>query len=96
MQVAAPLLVGLLLVALWEMGLPRLERAGFLLPKPSDVAAKLAEDWRGLLGALGVTLRIAFQAFAAAVILGTLIAFLFVQSRADRDRACSPTRCCCR
>ena len=29
-----------------------------------------------------MTLRIAFQAFAAAVILGTLIAFLFVQSRA--------------
>ena len=82
MQVAAPLLVGILLVALWEGACRAWNIPVFLLPKPSDIAAKLAEDWRGLFGALGVTLRIAFQAFAAAVILGTLIAFLFVQSRA--------------
>ena len=39
-------------------------------------------EWPSLLQALGVTLRIALQAFLAAILIGTLVAFLFVQSRA--------------
>jgi len=77
----APTLVGVALLLFWEIAC----RAGnvpvFLLPKPTDIAAKLASDWPTLLGALGMTLRVAVQAFAASIILGTLIAFLFVQSR---------------
>jgi len=29
------------------------------LPKPSDIAGKLANDWPDLLSALGMTLRVA-------------------------------------
>jgi len=80
-SIMAPTLVGVALLLFWEIAC----RAGnvpvFLLPKPTDIAAKLASDWPTLLGALGMTLRVAVQAFAASIILGTLIAFLFVQSR---------------
>jgi NitT/TauT family transport system permease protein len=80
-SIIAPTLVGVALVLFWEIAC----RAGnvpvFLLPKPSDIALKLASDWPPLLGALGMTLLVAVQAFAASIILGTLIAFLFVQSR---------------
>jgi NitT/TauT family transport system permease protein len=80
-SIIAPTLVGIALLLFWEIAC----RAGnvpvFLLPKPTDIAAKLASDWPTLVGALGMTLRVAVQAFAAAIVLGTLIAFLFVQSR---------------
>ena len=80
--IAAPLLVGIVMVVIWEVACRAFAIPIFLFPKPSDVAMKLAGDWRTLFGALGVTLRIALQAFAAAVVIGTVIAFLFVQSRA--------------
>jgi NitT/TauT family transport system permease protein len=82
MTVVAPLAVGVAMVLLWELACRSANIPVFLLPKPSDVAAKLANDWPALLSALGMTLRVALQAFVAAVIIGTLIAFLFVQSRA--------------
>jgi NitT/TauT family transport system permease protein len=81
-SIAAPLFVGLVMVVLWEVGCRAWNVPIYLFPKPSDVALKLASDWPTLLGALGITLRIALQAFGAAIIIGTLIAFLFVQSRA--------------
>src|SRR5258707_7047267 len=82
MTVAAPLAVGVLAVALWEIACRSFNVPVFLFPKPSDIAATLASDWPTLLAALGMTLRIALQAFFAAIVIGTLIAFLFVQSRA--------------
>jgi len=82
MSIAAPLLVGVAMVLIWEIACGVFEVPVFLFPKPSDIALKLASEWPSLLRALGMTLRIAFQAFATAVVLGTLIAFVFVQSRA--------------
>src|SRR6478672_4298827 len=67
MTVAAPLAVGVLAVAMWEIACRSFNVPIFLfLPKPSDIAAKLASDWPTLLAALGMTLRIALQAFFAA------------------------------
>jgi NitT/TauT family transport system permease protein len=80
--IAAPLLVGVVMVLLWEIACRELDVPVFLFPKPTDIGRTLASEWPSLLRALGMTLRIAFQAFAAAVIIGTLIAFVFVQSRA--------------
>jgi NitT/TauT family transport system permease protein len=82
MRVAAPVLVGVFVVIIWELVCRAAQIPVFLFPKPSDIAVKFMEDGRTLLHALGFTLRIAFQAFAAAIVIGTLIAFLFVQSRA--------------
>jgi NitT/TauT family transport system permease protein len=81
LSILAPLLVGVALLAFWEVACRAYDVPIFLLPKPSDIARTLANDWPTLLGALGRTLRIALQAFAASIVLGTLIAFLFVQNR---------------
>jgi NitT/TauT family transport system permease protein len=80
-SIIAPTIVGLALIAFWEFACRTFEIPVYLLPKPSDVAATLANDWPNLLRALGQTMRVALQAFAASIVLGTLIAFLFVQSR---------------
>ena len=82
MTVCAPLLVGFAMVLGWETACRVFHVPVFLFPKPSDIWLKLASEWPSLLRALGMTLRIAFQAFATAVVVGTLIAFVFVQSRA--------------
>ena len=82
MTIAAPLAVGLVIVVLWEIVCRSAQVPVFLFPKPSDVALKLASDWPSLLAALWMTLRVALQAFISAIVVGVLIAFLFVQSRA--------------
>jgi NitT/TauT family transport system permease protein len=80
-SIMAPALVGVALVAFWEIACRAWNVPVFLLPKPSDIAVTLARDWPTLLGSLGITLRVALQAFAVSIVLGTLVAFLFVQSR---------------
>jgi NitT/TauT family transport system permease protein len=79
--VLAPALVGALLFGGWEAGCRAFEIPPYLFPLPSEIWAKFIADWPTLLGALWSTLRITFQAFALSVVLGSLIAFLFVQSR---------------
>ena len=81
MTIVAPVAVGAILVLLWEIVCRSADVPTFLFPKPSDIAGKLAQDWPSLLTALGTTLRIALQAFVTAIVIGTLIAFVFVQSR---------------
>lgn len=81
MKIAAPLLVGLVLLTLWQVVCTVWQVPVYLVPKPSDVAATLWSDGPSLLRALAVTLKITFLAFAMAVVLGVIAAFLFVQSR---------------
>jgi NitT/TauT family transport system permease protein len=81
-RIAAPVAVGLVLFALWEVGCRMASVPVYLFPKPSDIFTSLLNNGPSLLRALLVTLRVTLQAFVAAVILGTLIAFVFVQSRA--------------
>ena len=83
MTIAAPLLVGIVMVV--DLGglLPHVRNPGLPVPEAERRRQKLAERLADACShALGVTLRIALQAFVAAVVIGTLIAFLFVQSRA--------------
>jgi NitT/TauT family transport system permease protein len=80
-QVMAPLLVGTALLIFWQFVVRWLEIPVYLFPAPSDILHSFLDDWPTLLHALWSTLRITFQAFALAVVLGTLTAFLFVQSR---------------
>jgi NitT/TauT family transport system permease protein len=82
MTIMAPVAVGVGVVLFWELVCRSANIPVFLLPKPSDIAAKLAAEWPGLLSALGMTLQVALQAFVLAVLIGTTVAFLFVQSRA--------------
>jgi len=80
--VIAPLAVGVALIGLWEFLCDYFEVPPYLFPAPSAILHAFLADYPTLLHALWSTLRITFQAFALAVIFGSLTAFLFVQSRA--------------
>ena len=60
--------------------MPRLRHPSYLLPAPSQIATTLVGDLPGLMRALWVTLRVALIALGLAVVIGSAIAFLFVQS----------------
>jgi len=80
-QIVAPLAVGAVLLALWEIvvrvnGIPP-----YILPGPFAIANSLWIDGPSLLGSLLVTLRVTVAALAAAAILGGAIAVLFSLSR---------------
>jgi NitT/TauT family transport system permease protein len=79
--IMAPIVVGVLMLAGWEALCRYYDIPVFLFPKPSDIFGVLMSDGASLLWALWQTLRVTFQAFFIATVLGTLIAFLFVQSR---------------
>jgi len=78
----APILVFVVALLVWEWLVIRFEVPVWIVPAPSRIGATLVKDWILLVSALGVTLRIALQALAAATVLGVGIAFVFVQSRA--------------
>ncbi len=76
-----PVLVFVLLLTLWE-GVVRLEAIPpYILPAPSLIGRTLVEDWGVLSASLFVTLRITFEALAAAAIGGALLALLFARWR---------------
>jgi NitT/TauT family transport system permease protein len=80
-KIAAPLLVGAVLLMVWQALCVAWKVPVYLVPKPTDIIATLWTDGPGLLRALGVTLKITFLAFFVAVILGVVAAFLFVQNK---------------
>ena len=80
-RIAAPLMVGVLVIVVWHALVTLLKVPQYLVPGPVSVARTLVTDWGLLSSSLLVTLKITFLAFACAVVLGTTIAFLFVQSR---------------
>ena len=80
-RVAAPALVGLLGALLWEFLCRYFAVPIFLVPKPTDILSRFVSDGPTLLRALSSTLIVTLEAFVASVVIGTLIAFLFVQSR---------------
>jgi NitT/TauT family transport system permease protein len=81
MKVLWPLVVAALLLVVWQVWVTVAQVPAFLVPSPWLIAQTLVQDWGLLMGALGVTLRITLLAFLLSAVLGTLIAFLFVQSR---------------
>jgi NitT/TauT family transport system permease protein len=81
LRLVAPVTVGVAFLALWQVlvmahGVPE-----YIVPSPLVVARTLVADWGLLWDAALVTMRVTLAALAAAVALGTLVAFLFVQSR---------------
>jgi NitT/TauT family transport system permease protein len=80
-RLAAPVIVGLLFVALWDAVVRHYDIPPYILPGPGLVAETLWRDGPSLLGSLLVTLRITLVALAAAIIVGGLLAILFAQSR---------------
>jgi NitT/TauT family transport system permease protein len=81
MKWAAPIGVGVIVLVLWHVLVKAFDVPKFLVPGPLLVAETLIADWSLLFNSLLVTLKITFGAFFLAVVIGTLVAFLFVQSR---------------
>lgn len=80
-QVAAPLLVGVLVLSMWQLTVMAFEVPKYLVPSPVDIAHSLVADFSSLFNALLMTLKVTFLAFAIAVVLGVAASLLFVQSK---------------
>jgi len=80
-KVAAPVVLGLLMLGLWEGAVRALAIPPYILPGPILVAETLVADWSTLLPSLLVTVEITLAALAAAVVVGGLLAVLFSLSR---------------
>lgn len=80
-QTLAPIATGLVVLALWQAVCDLEHVPAYLFPAPSSIAASLAQNIGPLTHALLSTLGVTLLAFGLAVLLGTLTAFLFVQSR---------------
>ena len=81
LRIAAPALVALVALALWQGLVEAYDIPPYLVPSPLAVARTLVADWALLVDSLGVTLGIALAALAISIALGALVALVFVQSR---------------
>lgn len=81
MKWAAPVALGILAIALWQALVKLFDVPHYIVPSPALTLQTLIDDRALLFGSLLITLKITFGAFFAAVLLGTTVAFLFVQSR---------------
>jgi NitT/TauT family transport system permease protein len=81
LRIAAPFAVGVLVLLAWQGIVTFYEIPHYLVPSPGRVLNTLVLDWGLLSASLLVTLKVTFLALTAAVVLGVLAAFLFVQSR---------------
>ena len=81
LRVAAPFMIGVVLLLAWQLICMALQVPVYLVPTPSVIARTLVADWGLLSDSLLVTLKITFMAFVLSVLLGVAIAFVFVQSR---------------
>jgi len=80
-RMAAPIGVGILMLAAWQGVVTLNHIPPYILPGPALVAKTLWLDGPSLLRSLWVTLRITLAALAAAVLLGGVLAIVFAQSR---------------
>jgi NitT/TauT family transport system permease protein len=79
--VLLPVAVAVGLIGYWEWYVRSTGIAPYILPAPSAIWTALITGWSSLWPALITTLQVTFGAFAAATILGALLAILFTQSR---------------
>jgi NitT/TauT family transport system permease protein len=75
-----PLVVGVLFLAGWEACCRLFAVPSYLLPTPSEIIKTFLQNAPALMLSLWVTLRVTFMALGLSVVIGTAIAFLFVQS----------------
>jgi NitT/TauT family transport system permease protein len=80
-RIAAPVVVGLTLLIIWQLVCRFLQIPQYLFPAPTDIAHSLVNHAGLLFHSLKITLLVTLQAFALATLLGCLTAFLIIQSR---------------
>jgi NitT/TauT family transport system permease protein len=80
-DILAPIIVGILVLILWDVLVKVTNTPPYILPDPILVIRTLVRDWNELFPSLLITLQITITAFIAAAISGLLIAVLFTQSK---------------
>ena len=80
-QIAAPVVVAVLALLLWQGLCTAYDVPVYLFPKPSDIAASFGRESPTLFAALGTTLKITLIGFILATAIGVAVSVLFVQSR---------------
>ena len=84
-RILLPLAVGAVFVLLWHALVAAFDAPRYIVPSPLVVADTLVSEWPLLWRSLLVTLEVTIYALALAVVLGTAVAFVFVQSRWIED-----------
>ncbi|HSS15336.1 MAG TPA: ABC transporter permease [Rhizomicrobium sp.] len=80
-DIALPLTVAALLLAIWEWAVTHWQVPPYVLPAPSAVVQALLENFASLMAALASTLTVTLEAFLAATVLGVATAIAFSQSK---------------
>ena len=80
-KILAPVVIGLVVLGLWEFVVWKAEVPYYILPGPWRIFRTLIADWGTLSGSLWITLQITGLALLAAVLLGGLLSILFTQSK---------------
>ncbi len=88
-RIVLPTLVGVVVLAAWEISVRVLDVPIFVLPPPSAIAISLVQDFPSLLDSLIFTLQITVGAFLFASLAGVSLAILFAHSRLA-ERALMP------
>jgi NitT/TauT family transport system permease protein len=81
LRVAVPVVLGAIVIAIWEVLVWWLAVPKFVLPAPSLILRSLMTDYPSLLVSLWITLRITLMAFFIALAAGVALAVLSAQSR---------------
>lgn len=81
LRTLAPALVGVALLLAWQILVTVNEVPVYIVPSPLQILRTLVHDWGLLSGSLVVTLQVTLVALLAAVVLGSALSMLFVQSR---------------
>jgi NitT/TauT family transport system permease protein len=81
MKILLPVAIGVVILLAWHWLVAAYEVPRYIVPGPLDVGQTLFRDWDLWWGSLLITLRVTVMALMISVVAGSLIAFLFVQSR---------------
>lgn len=80
-RIGLPLMMGVVLIGLWEFLIYYHEVPVYIIPAPSAILNALITDWDTLSASLYVTWRITFFALAIALVAGFGVALLFSTSK---------------
>jgi NitT/TauT family transport system permease protein len=78
---AAPVLVGAIILAAWQIAVEATGVAVYVLPSPLAIARALVDDFGTLLPSLLITLKITLLAFLGAAVGGLVLGILLSSSR---------------
>ena len=80
-KVVAPLVIGIVILGLWELAVRQAGIPPYILPGPWLILRTLIADWGTLSDSLWITLEITGLALLSAVVVGGLLSILFTQSK---------------